>query len=395
MRRTLSAAIITLLATLLALASTISPASAQEEVEQPIWTYFAQSGGTQANLIGKTVNSDLTGASNIGGTAFNASSSNGVARVRVPGIIEVGAITTSQVAAPFGSDGLQITSKAKIAGINLLNGAIKVDGIETTNIARATPSGFSKEADSKLATLTIGGHSYPISTKVNALRVTLLEDFAGAKLGSTIKLAPSGINILNGGPSNAIPVGGFCYGLAAKVKVADISADVPPLPYLSIPSIGTGGKLFTNSTANVDIPQGLLKVGAIECGVSGVSNVGSADAFAQTEIARANVLGGVVTADAIKVKSHVSKNGNAHLEEQSMEFVNLKVAGKPIKLNVKKNTKINVLGLGQVNINKQITKSGYSAIIGVEVILSVKKLGLPVGAQVHLGVASTYTAQSG
>ena len=139
MRRTLSAATITLLASLLALASTMSPASAQEEVEQPIWTYFAQSGGTQANLIGKTVNSDLTGASNIGGTAFNASSSNGVARVRVPGIIQVGAITTSQVAAPFGSDGLQITSKAKIAGINLLNGAIKVDGIETTNIARATP----------------------------------------------------------------------------------------------------------------------------------------------------------------------------------------------------------------------------------------------------------------
>ena len=420
MRRTITAAIITLLAALLALAGAITPVSAA----QPIWTYFSQSGGTQANLIGKIVNSDLTGASNLGGTAFVGESSNGVAKVSVPGIIDVGAITTSQVASPFGSDGLQITSKAKIAGIDLLSGAIKVDAVETTNIARATPSGFSKEADSKLATLTIGGNSYPISTapnttveipglakivineqvsnssgsgietKVNALRVTLLEDFAGAKLGSTIKLAPSGINILNGGPSNAIPVGGFCYGLAAKVKVADISADVPPLPYLSIPSIGTGGKLFTNSTANVDIPQGLLKVGAIECGVSGVSNVGSADAFAQTEIARANVLGGVVTADAIKVKSHVSKNGNAHLEEQSMEFVNLKVAGKPIKLNVKKNTRINVLGLGQVNINKQITKSGYSAIIGVEVILSVKKLGLPVGAQVHLGVASTYTAAS-
>lgn len=425
MRRKLSAATITLLAALLAMSGAVAPASAQEEVEQPIWTYFAQSGGTQANLIGKTVNSDLTGASNIGGTAFNASSSNGVARVRVPGIIQVGAITTSQVAAPFGSDGLQITSKAKIAGIDLLNGAIKVDGIETTNIARATPSGFSKEADSKLATLTIGGKSYPISTapnttveipglakivineqvsnssgsgietKVNALRVTLLEDFAGAKLGSTIKLAPSGINILNGGPSNAIPVGGFCYGVAAKVKAADVSADVPPLPYLSIPSIGTGGKLFTNSTANVDVPLGLLKVGAIECSVSGLSEVGKADAYAETEIARANLLGGAITADAIKVKSHVSKNGNAHLEEQSMEFVNLKVGSKKIPLNVRKNTRINVLGLGQVNINKQTTQSGYSAIIGVEVILSVKKLGLPVGAQVHLGVASTYTAQSG
>jgi hypothetical protein len=420
MRRTITAATISLLATLLALAGAITPVSAA----QPIWTYFSTSGGTQANLIGKTVNSDLTGASNIGGTAFNAESSNGVAKVSVPGLIEVGAITTSQVASPFGSDGLQITSKAKIAGINLLSGAIKVDAVETTNIGRATPSGFSKEAESKLATLTIGGKSYPLQsapnttitipglakvvineqisnsgpsgleTRVNALRVTLLEDFAGAKLGSTIKLATSTINILNGGPSNAIPVGGFCYGLAAKVGARDAHVAVPPMPYLQIPSVGTGGKLMTNSTADVNIPQGLLKVGALECKVSGLSNVGSADAYAETQIARANLLGGLVTADAIKVKSHVSKNSSGSIEEQSMEFVNLKVANKVIPLNVKPNTRINVLGLGQVNINKQITQSGYSAIIGVEVILSVKKLGLPVGAQVHLGVASTYTAAS-
>jgi hypothetical protein len=421
MRRRFAAATITFLAALLALAGAISPVSA---ADQPIWTYFSQSGGTQANLIGKIVNSDLTGASNLGGTAFVGESSNGVAKVSVPGIIEVGAITTSQVASPFKTDGLQITSKAKIAGIDLLSGAIKVDAIETTNIGRATPTGFSKVAKSKLATLTIAGKSYPLTarpnttitipglatvvineqisnsgpsglqTKVNALRVTLLEDFAGAKLGSTIRLAPSSINILNGGPSNAIPVGGFCYGLAAKVKAADVSVAVPPLPYLTIPSIGTGGRLFTNSTANVDIPQGLLKVGALECSVSGLSEVGAADAYAETEIARANLLNGVIRADAIKVKSHVSKTQSGSLEEQSMEFVNLRVAGKLIPIDVKPNTRINVLGLGQVNINKQMTQSGYSAIIGVEVILSVKKLGLPVGAQVHLGVASTYTAAS-
>ena len=55
------------------------------------------------------------------------------------------------------------------------------------------------------------------------------------------------------------------------------------------------------------------------------------------------------------MKSHVSKTRNGNLEEQSMEFVNLKVGGKQIPLDVKKNTRINVLGLGQVNINKQTT----------------------------------------
>jgi hypothetical protein len=51
--------------------------------------------------------------------------------------------------------------------------------------------------------------------------VTLLKDFAGAKVGSTIRLGPSTINIGNGGPSNAIPVGGFAYGGAVKVGGKD------------------------------------------------------------------------------------------------------------------------------------------------------------------------------
>jgi hypothetical protein len=420
MRRTIYAAITAALTALLVTVGLTSPASAAE----PIWTYYSTSGGTQANLLGKVISSELTGASNIGGTAFNGQSSNGVAKVSVPGLINVGAITTSQVASPYNNEGLQVTSKVKIAGVDLLGGAIKVGAVDTTNIARATPSGFSREADSKLATLTIGGQSYPLSaapntkveipgiaevvineqitnsggsgieTKVNALRVTLLKDIAGAKLGSTIKLGVSSIHIMNGGPSNAIPVGGFAYGTAVKVAVADAQVEVPPTAMIQLPSFGTGGKIYTNSTADVDIPQGLVKIGAIESKISGVSDVGKSDAYAENQTARLNVLGGLITADAIKVTSHVVKTQTSHLEEQKMTFVNLKVAGKTIAVNVKPNTKINVLGLGQVTINQQASAPGYSAIIGVRVTLSVKKLGLPVGADIHLAVASTFTAAS-
>lgn len=423
MRRT-SVAAFAVLAALLAWVGASAPVSA---ATQPIWTYYATSGGTQANLLGTTVSTDLTGASNLGGTAFEDSRTNGVASVSVPGLIKVGAITTKQQASPYGTDGLQVTSTAKIAGIDLLSGAIKVDAIETTNIARATPAGFSKVADSKLATLTIGGKAYPLSvapntkveipglatvvineqisnsggagieSKVTALRVTLLKDFAGAKLGSTIRVAPSTINILNGSPSNAIPVGGFAYGTSVVVGAADARVGVPPTALLQIPAIGTGGKLYTNSTLNVDIPQGLLKLGVIESKVSGLSNIGSSDAYAENQIARINILGGMITADAIKVTSHVAKNPalpGGHLEEQKLTFVNLKVAGKTIPIDVKPNTQIFVLGLGTVYINQQLSKPGYSAIVGVRVILGNKKLGLPVGADIQLGVASTFTAAS-
>lgn len=422
MRRTIAVALTGALTALAAGVGALSPVQAAS----PIWTYYSTSGGTQANLIGSTVSTDLTGASNLGGTAFNDSRTNGVASVNIPGILKVGAITTSQVASPFGTDGVQMKSTSKIAGIDLLSGAIKIDAVDEVNIVRANPQGFTREVTSKLATLTIGGKAYPLEvapntkitipglaevtinkqiwnagpsgaeSKVSALEVTLLKDVAGGKIGSTIRLAPSTINFLNGSPSAAIPVGGFAYGTAVVVGLADIRAAVPPTAMLQIPSIGTGGKLYENSTLKLDVP-GVLSLGAIESKVSGVSNVGSSDAFATNKTARINVLNGLITADAITVTSHVAKGPQVpggHLEEQRLEFINLKVAGKSIPINVAKNTQIFLLGIGTVYINQQLDQPGYSAIVGVRLIVSGKGLGLPVGADVQLGVASTFTAAS-
>ena len=106
------------------------------------------------------------------------------------------------------------------------------------------------------------------------------------------------------------------------------------------------------------------------------------------------MLGGLITADAITVKSHVAKTPTSHVEEQSLEFLNLKIAGKSIPINVGKNTQIFLLGVGTVYINQQLDQPGYSAIVGVRLIVSAKGLGLPIGADVQLGVASTFTAAS-
>jgi hypothetical protein len=418
MRRTIAASLTLALAALFGSVGLLSPAGATSA----LWTYSATSGGTQANLLGSTVSTDLTGASNIGGTQFTNSANNGVAGVSVPGLISVGAVTTSQNAAPYGTNGIQITSKAQIAGINLLGGAIKVGAVTETNVVTATPEGgFTNAVTSELATLSIGGKSYPITVSPNttitipglatvtinkqlfphsassaqstvaALQITLLKDVAGGKLGSTITLAPSTINMMSGLPSNAIAVGGFAYGSAAFVSALDAKVAVPATALLQIPTIGTGGKLYTNSTAAVNVP-GILKVGAIQSQISGLSAVGSSDAFASSEIANASVLNGLITADAIKVTSHVSKNGDTHSESQALTFVNLKIAGKVIPINVKPNTKINILNVAEVIVNQQISQSGYSMIVGVRIIVVGKNLGLPVGADIQLGVASTYTA---
>lgn len=418
MRRTFTASAVVLTA-LLASVGFISPVQAAT----PIWNYYSTSGGTQAKLIGSLVTTDLTGASNLGGAQFSDSRTNAVAGVSVPGLLEVGAITSSQVVTPF-QDGIEVTSKAKVAGIDLLSGAIKLDAVEVTNKVQAVPGNFSNSFDSKLLNLTIAGKSYPLSaqpntkigipglaevtlneqtvnkgasgiqTKIVALKVTLLKDFGGAKLGSTIELTPSNVTVVSAdGSQVGVPVGGFAYGSAVIAGAGNIRANVPPTALLNIPSIGTAGKTFSNSTATVNAGK-VLNLGVVETQINATSAVGFSDAFAQAQIARINLLNGAVTADAIKVKSKVMKTLEGNTQEQSMDFINLKVAGKVIPINVKPNTSINVLGLGVVYLNQQLSAPGYSAIVGVRVIVGTKALGLPVGADVQLGVASTYTARS-
>lgn len=413
MRRTLAAALTTALAVVLAGIGLSAPAGAAVQ-----FSYSSTSGGSQVNLLGSTVVSGLTGASNIGGQVVPAAGGNKVASASVPGLVSLGVISTGQNATAYG-DGIQVTSTAKIAGISLLGGVIKADALEVTNTGRVTSGGFTHTGDSKLVNLKLGSTTIPLSAAPNttitipgiaevvineqkasigpaamqlrasALRVTLLKDIAGGKIGSTILIDPSTVTLVNGSPSNALPVGGFAYGTAATVVAGSAAANVPPTAMLMVPSSGTGGQEFTNATAAANAAP-IVTLGALESKIKAITVPGSADVQTQSETARISLLGGIITADAIKVKSHVSKTPDTHLEEQSMEFVNLKVAGKVIPINVKPNTGINVLGLGAVYINQQLSKPGYSMIVGIRVILSVQKLGLPIGTDIQLGVASSY-----
>ncbi len=66
-----------------------------------------------------------------------------------------------------------------------------------------------------------------------------------------------------------------------------------------------------------------------------------------------NLLGGLITADAIKVTAQGKVEGGAYTGGVKLDLVKLVIAGRTIPINVSPNTAIDVAGLGKVELNKQ------------------------------------------
>jgi len=429
-RRLVSVLSATALAATAGFTAAAAPANA---VTPQIWTYSGTSGGTQINALGTTISSGLTAASNLADNVVPNSHTSTVAQVHVAGLLDVGAVNSGQVAERYAAtpqtdgNGVKITSQVKIAGINLLNGAIKVDAIDgsTSAAADANTSGvvsLDGGTTTNFVNLSIGGKSYPVNVPANttveipglvkvvinethvdkslpgktvrtmgtALHLTLLKAQGNAPAGAEIKLNPTQALVVPTGASDAHPVGGFAYGSYIGVGAGDsVRVLSQPTGMVMLPSSGTKGQPYTNQIAGINIPQ-VATVGAVTTLVNGTSVPGFADANTGAQLANINLLGGLIKADAVTVTSHVREAAGDNEAEASMNFVNLVIGGKKIPINVAPNTQIYLFGVGQVYINQQLTKPGYSAIVGLRIILSTKKFGLPAGADIQVAVASSY-----
>lgn len=420
MRRTLSllsAAALTITATL---AATAAPVAADPPVPgPPVWAYSGVSGGTEITALGTTISSGLTASSNLTGTTVPAAHSTAVAAVNVPNLVAVGAITSGQIAEAYG-DGVQITSSVQTAGVNLLNGAIKAEALQTTAFANATTDGVNGGAATKAVRLIIGGSTIPIDVAPNtkivipgiasvvineskvtpfpldasiratgaALDVTLLKAQGKAPAGARIIVNPVEALVVPSPPSDASPVGGFAYGLFAGANVGKTAkVYIQPTGILSVPQVGTNGVTYSNNVAGVKLTN-VANVGAVTTSMNALTISGFAEVTTGAEIAKVNLLNGLITADAIQVTAHVRRAGPFDVSEAKTNFVNLTIAGKPIDINVKPNTLINVLGICKIWINQQITVSGNSTVSGLHIVLTTAKYGLPIGADIQVATAN-------
>lgn len=388
------------------------------------YNYFAYSGGSIIRAVGTTISSDLTAQSGISGTAVPNSSTNKVAGVKVDGLATLGGVETKTSAAASGLDGVQLTSDSQTLAVSLLNGLITADAVKTRNTTTGSPNGITGTASTQFLNIKIAGVDLPVNIPKNykvsipgvativlngsvqttqeggilynqgyGLGIWLLQPYAGAPTGSTIFLNPTFAALAPGIPVNQPQVGGFAYGTQVLVSAgSEVSGQVGKTAAIGTPPGGTAGKTSTNTTATANVP-GVLKASAITSTTTATVSATAAEVTNTNEIAGVNLFDGIITADAIKVTAHSKKVNGVLTRDLKLEFVNLKVAGNEIPVNVGPNTTINVAGLGKVVINEQIQTSNANRVRGIYVKLLEPKGGLGTGAEVEVAVAASWITQ--
>jgi len=388
------------------------------------FAHAAFAGGTKITAVGTTITSDLTAESGVLGTQ-PAADTNKVASLRVGGLVQTGAVTTD-ASAVKSVIGFKTIAHARTANVSLLNGAIKVSAVDTTSTTESngtdTPTASSS---TELVGLTIAGKKYPINvarnTGVNipgvarvvinasntgvsgksavaqgaALYVTLLKASNGVAAGAEIILNPTYTLVT---PASATEggyqLGGGGLGAYAFAHVGDeIEAETGKLGGKLLPPMGTDGQTQSNTTGKVNVP-GVLTADAIESTVTGTSIPALSEATVTSKLANLRLFpslsGGLVSATAIGSTSHVRLDGGTPVTEGTLQFINLKIAGKVIPVDVAKNTTINVAGLGKVVINehKELRVPGFShayQVTALHITLDTARAGLPIGAEIEIG----------
>jgi hypothetical protein len=393
------------------------------------FAHAAYAGGTKISAVGTTVTSDLTAESAVTGKQ-PASDTNKVASVRVGGLVQTGAVTTDASAVRSGI-GFKTIAHSRTANVSLLNGAIKVAAIDSTSTAESNGTAPPTASSStNFVGLTIAGKKYPINVSPNTginipgvarvvinasqtatsgesvitqgagLYVTLLKATNGVAAGATIILNPTYTLIMPATDTEGgHQLGGGGFGAYAFAHVGDeIEAETGQLGGKMLPPLGTNGVTLSNTTARVNVPQ-LLTANGVESTVTGISIPALSEATVTSKLANLKLFpslsGGLISATAIGSTSHVRLDGGTPITEGTLQFINLKVAGKAIPVDVAKNTTINVAGLGKVVINehKQLRAPGVAhayQVIALHITLDTARAGLPVGAEIQIGASQAY-----
>jgi hypothetical protein len=388
-----------------------SPASAADQ-----FAYMAQMAGSQATILGQTVESDLTANSRIQGNTFPNSSSNSIASTKIANALTLGAVTTSE-SAKLVTGGAEITSTGETAGVNLLGGLVKIDAVQTTvvtdyvngkatvnahttfvglhvlgaNIPVNVPENFEVNlgiADLKLNTVNTTVLPNGVLVFANALDLTLLKPKATSPAGSEIILNPSQVANVNKSVVTSPVLNGLAFATHVSVVVPHFaSVESGMTAELVMPRTGTNGQTVTNHTAAVNLGA-LAKVGAIQTTENGLQTTGVSSVSMGYEVGKINLLNGLITADAIEGTATDTQTGpSTYVPTTETQFVNLKIAGKSLPITISPNTVINLAGLATVTINKEESVPQAAAVYGIIITLTVAKYGLPVGAQIQVGEA--------
>ncbi len=401
---------------------TVSAITATALAAQPVAAdedelLFAGSAGSlYVNLLDGTVNSGPLTVVGLQTSQVGKESANDQVDAQVGGLIAAKTLST-KVATAAVDGGKQIQSTSKAGGVSLLGGAIKVDAVTTTSTVTLKDGIASYDGSSELLGLIVGHKKIALNVPKNfsiklpglaevtlnqtsgantsdsgakvtssSIKITLLREKAGYERGTTILLTPTQAGLGPNIPKEGPVVGGTAYALKASVKVgSDIHVLAGPFAAQYVNGGGTAGKDVDQGLVKAKLDR-LLRATVIGTTVNGSRKPNHSEVTVSARATKINLLGGAITADAVSSTSFAARDAGAPQPTTSgkTEILNLKIGGKPITIEPTPNTTIDVLGLGQIILNQQFRTANGLVTRGLVVVLSTKKVGLPVGAQVEL-----------
>ena len=153
---------------------------------------------------------------------------------------------------------------------------------------------------------------------------------------------------------------------------------------------------ITHTNTAVGVNTGVLTSGTIDTTAASKTTPTGAAATASSTIQHVSLLGGLVTADAVKsvsTTSHDTSTGTLSTSAAGTQFAHLSVLGLPIILNPAPNTKITLPGVGYVVLNQQfghVTSTNADlTVIGIHIVVTLSTPLAKVGTNIIVSDASS------
>ena len=188
--------------------------------------------------------------------------------------------------------------------------------------------------------------------------------------------------------------GGSAYGssvLVGQVKLERSS-------YVPMCTTTTGYSKGANA-AGVTLP-GIGTIGAVTTRVRSSKSGNTKTSTTVSETAGLNVLGGLVSASAIKTVATASKTKSGYKTTGKTTLTGLSIAGIPVSVTPAKNTTVTIPLVATVTLNEQAPSSKYGnrgiSVVGLRIkLFPGNPLGLPTGSiAVGISKASIHSAST-
>lgn len=315
------------------------------------------------------------------GKAYEASSTVAEAKL-LGGLVTAGAITSKSSAKKSTTGAFSGTNQTTIANLKVMGASMGANPAPNTTIELKDPLRGS------IGKVTLNGQekrlvsgTYQVIT--TAMRIQILKaGLPKLNLGTDIRL---GVSVARLTP----PAGGYLTGSGFSTKASLLNGVVGSGASAYVPVNCVGGTSTAN-LAGANIPA-VLAAGAATTHTTGTLTPALKTSVTNT-LTGLNVLGGLITADAIKAQTSASRapSGGTVTRTDTSTFTNLKIKGfAAVNASVAPNTVLQVPGLGKVTLHKVVKTSTSVTVTMIEIVTTQAFGSLPTGSKIQIGYSNS------